>query len=59
MPMGTFTAILHKEGDLYVADSPEVAGKQSKKPWPTSRKPRNSTWKNLLRSDSHSNQPLR
>lgn len=24
MPTGTFTAILHKEGDLYVADCPEV-----------------------------------
>lgn len=24
MPIGTFTAILHKEGDLYVADCPEV-----------------------------------
>jgi predicted RNase H-like HicB family nuclease len=24
MPIGTFTAALHKEGDLYVADWPEV-----------------------------------
>lgn len=24
MPSGTFTAVLHKEGDLYVADCPEV-----------------------------------
>jgi predicted RNase H-like HicB family nuclease len=24
MPLGTFTAVLHKEGDLYVADCPEV-----------------------------------
>jgi predicted RNase H-like HicB family nuclease len=24
MPVGTFTAVLHKEGDLYVADCPEV-----------------------------------
>jgi predicted RNase H-like HicB family nuclease len=24
MPIGTFTAVLHKEGDLYVADCPEV-----------------------------------
>ena len=24
MPTGTFTAVLHKEGDLYVADCPEV-----------------------------------
>jgi predicted RNase H-like HicB family nuclease len=24
MPTGTFTAILHKKGDLYVADCPEV-----------------------------------
>ena len=24
MPVGTFTAVLHKEGDLYAADCPEV-----------------------------------
>ncbi len=24
MPVGTFTAVLHKERDLYVADCPEV-----------------------------------
>ena len=24
MPIGTFTAILHKEGELYVAECPEV-----------------------------------
>ena len=24
MPIGTFTAVLHKEGDLYVANCPEV-----------------------------------
>lgn len=24
MPVGTFTAVLHKEGSLYVADCPEV-----------------------------------
>ena len=24
MPIGTFTAVLHKEGDLYVAECPEV-----------------------------------
>jgi predicted RNase H-like HicB family nuclease len=24
MPIGTFTVVLHKEGDLYVADCPEV-----------------------------------
>jgi len=24
MPIGTFTAVLHKEGNLYVADCPEV-----------------------------------
>jgi predicted RNase H-like HicB family nuclease len=24
MPIGTFAAVLHKEGDLYVADCPEV-----------------------------------
>jgi predicted RNase H-like HicB family nuclease len=24
MPVGTYTAVLHKEGDLYVADCPEV-----------------------------------
>jgi predicted RNase H-like HicB family nuclease len=24
MPIGTFTAILHKEGNLYVANCPEV-----------------------------------
>ena len=24
MPVGTFTSVLHKEGDLYVADCPEV-----------------------------------
>ena len=24
MPVGTFTAVLHKEGGLYVADCPEV-----------------------------------
>ena len=24
MPIGTFTAVLHKEGELYVADCPEV-----------------------------------
>jgi predicted RNase H-like HicB family nuclease len=24
MPVGTFTAVLHKEGELYVADCPEV-----------------------------------
>jgi len=24
MPTGTFTAVLHKEGELYVADCPEV-----------------------------------
>jgi predicted RNase H-like HicB family nuclease len=24
MPLGTFTAVLHNEGDLYVADCPEV-----------------------------------
>jgi predicted RNase H-like HicB family nuclease len=24
MPVGTFTAVLHKEGDFYVADCPEV-----------------------------------
>lgn len=24
MPIGTFTAVLHKEGDLHVADCPEV-----------------------------------
>jgi len=24
MPTGTFTAVLHKEGDLYVANCPEV-----------------------------------
>ena len=24
MPTGTFTAVLHKEGDLYVASCPEV-----------------------------------
>jgi predicted RNase H-like HicB family nuclease len=24
MPIGTFTAVLHKESDLYVADCPEV-----------------------------------
>ncbi|MGD0163817.1 MAG: type II toxin-antitoxin system HicB family antitoxin [Candidatus Sulfotelmatobacter sp.] len=24
MPIGTFTAVLRKEGDLYVADCPEV-----------------------------------
>ena len=24
MPIGTFTSVLHKEGDLYVADCPEV-----------------------------------
>jgi predicted RNase H-like HicB family nuclease len=24
MPVGTFTAVLHKEGDLYVAGCPEV-----------------------------------
>jgi predicted RNase H-like HicB family nuclease len=23
MPIGTFTAVLHKEGDMYVADCPE------------------------------------
>ena len=23
-PIGTFTAVLHKEGDLYVAECPEV-----------------------------------
>ncbi len=24
MPIGTFTAVLHKEADLYVADCPEI-----------------------------------
>ena len=24
MPVGTFTAVLHKEGELYVAECPEV-----------------------------------
>jgi predicted RNase H-like HicB family nuclease len=24
MPIGTFTAVLHREGDLYVADCPEL-----------------------------------
>ena len=24
MPIGTFTAVLHREGDLYVADCPEI-----------------------------------
>jgi predicted RNase H-like HicB family nuclease len=24
MPVGTFTAVLHREGDLYVAECPEV-----------------------------------
>ncbi len=24
MPIGTFTAVLHKEGEFYVADCPEV-----------------------------------
>jgi len=24
MPIGTFTAVLHKEGELYVADCPEI-----------------------------------
>jgi len=24
MPIGTFTAVLHREGDLYVAECPEV-----------------------------------
>jgi len=24
MPIGTFTAVLHREGNLYVADCPEV-----------------------------------
>jgi predicted RNase H-like HicB family nuclease len=24
MPVGTFTAVLHKEGDLYVGECPEV-----------------------------------
>lgn len=24
MPIGTFTAVLHKESDLYVADCPEA-----------------------------------
>jgi len=24
MPVSTFTAVLHKEGDFYVADCPEV-----------------------------------
>ncbi|MGA6980041.1 MAG: type II toxin-antitoxin system HicB family antitoxin [Candidatus Sulfotelmatobacter sp.] len=24
MPVGTFTAVLHREGDFYVADCPEV-----------------------------------
>jgi predicted RNase H-like HicB family nuclease len=24
MPVGTFTAVLHKEGDIYVAECPEV-----------------------------------
>jgi predicted RNase H-like HicB family nuclease len=24
MPIGTFPAVLHKEGDIYVADCPEV-----------------------------------
>ena len=24
MPVGTFTAVLHKEGDVYVAECPEV-----------------------------------
>jgi predicted RNase H-like HicB family nuclease len=24
MPIGTFTAVLHKEGNLYVAECPEV-----------------------------------
>ncbi|MFZ0796405.1 MAG: type II toxin-antitoxin system HicB family antitoxin [Terriglobales bacterium] len=24
MPIGTFTAVLHKEGDVYVADCPEA-----------------------------------
>jgi len=24
MPVGTFTAVLHKEGNLYVAECPEV-----------------------------------
>jgi predicted RNase H-like HicB family nuclease len=24
MPVSTFTAVLHKEGDLYVADCPEI-----------------------------------
>ncbi len=24
MPIGTFTAVLHKEGDMYVANCPEV-----------------------------------
>jgi predicted RNase H-like HicB family nuclease len=24
MPVGTFTAVLHKEGNLYVAECPEI-----------------------------------
>ncbi len=32
MPIGTFTAVLHKEGDLYVANCPEVGTVSREKP---------------------------
>jgi hypothetical protein len=41
MPVGTFTAVLHREGDFYVADCPEVGTvsasqlslSSSRRPW--------------------------
>jgi len=53
MPVGTFTAVLHKERDLYVAECPEVGtvsqGKSVERPWLTSRKRPNCIWRSFLR----------
>jgi predicted RNase H-like HicB family nuclease len=55
MPIGTFTAVLHKEGDLYVADCPEVGtvsqGKTVEEAVANTRKRLNSTWKSFPQKD--------
>jgi hypothetical protein len=56
MPVGTLTAILHREGDVYVADCPEVGtvsqGKVSNRLSPILRKRLNSIWRNFRLSDA-------
>jgi|ERR1700683_4941819 len=51
MPVGTFTAVMHKDGSLYVAECPEVGtvsqGKSIEEAVANLRKPRSFTWKNF------------